>query len=67
MISDSMWGATLASAVEDESENTPVHVAARDGNREAVSVLLKLKVQVNAPNKHGKTPIHLAAESGQHV
>ena len=66
MISDSGWGAKL-SAAKDENGNTPLHVAARDGNQKAVSVLLKLKVQVNARNEHGKSPIHVAAEHGQHV
>ena len=66
MISDSDWGVKL-SETTDESGNTPLHVAARDGNQGAVSVLLKLKVQANILNSCRKTPIHLAAEHGQYV
>ena len=65
MISDSVWGIKL-SETTDESGNTPLHVAACDGNQGAVSVFLKLiqKMQVKVANKQGKLPIHLAAESG---
>lgn len=68
MISDSVWGIKL-SETTDESGNTPLHVAARDGNQGAVSVFLKLiqKMQVKVANKQGKLPIHLAAESGHDV
>ena len=66
MISDSDWGVKL-SETTDESGNTPLHVAARDDNQGAVSVLLKLKVQANILNNCRKTPIHLAAEHGQYV
>ena len=66
MISDSVWGTKLGETT-DEIGNTPLHVAARDGNQGAVGMLLKLKVQTNILNKHGKAPIHLAAKSGQHV
>ena len=66
MISDSVWGVKL-SETTDESGNTPLHVAARDGNQGAVRVFLKLKVQANILNNYRKTPIHLAAEHGQHV
>ena len=66
MISDSVWGVKL-SETTDESGNTPLHVAARDGNQGAVRVFLKLKVQANILNNCRKTPIHLAAEHGQHV
>lgn len=66
MISDSVWGIKL-SETTDGSGNTPLHVAARDGNQGAVSVFLKLKVRANVVNNNSKTPIHLAAERGQHV
>ena len=66
MISDSVWGNKL-SETTDESGDTPLHVAARDGNQGAVSVFLKLKVRANIVNNNSKTPIHLAAERGQHV
>ena len=68
MISDSVWGVKL-SETTDESGNIPLHVAAHDGNQEAVDVLLKLiqKTQVKVSNKQGKLPIHLAAESGHYM
>lgn len=66
MISDSVWGVKL-SETADESGNTPLHVAARDGNQGAVRVFLTLKVQANILNNYRKAPIHLAAEHGQHV
>lgn len=68
MLSDSTWGTKL-SETTTKSGNTPLHVAACDGNQEAVSMLLKLiqKMQVKVTNKQGKLPIHLAAESGHHA
>ena len=66
MISDCDWGVKL-SETTDESGNTPLHIAARDGNQGAVRVFLKLKVQASIYNNCRKTPIHLAAEHGQYV
>ena len=68
MISDIEWGTKL-SETTDESGDTPLHIAARKNNQEAVSVLLRLiqKMQVKVANKQGKLPIHLAAERGHDV
>ena len=68
MISDSVWGTKL-SETTTKSGNTPLHVAAHDGNQEAVGVLLKLiqKTHVKVSNKQGKLPIHLAAENGHYT
>ena len=67
MISDSVWGIKLSETTDKSSGNSPLHVAARDGNQGAMSVFLKLKVRANIVNNNSKTPIHLAAETGQHV
>lgn len=40
---------------------TPLHVAAKRGNKEAVMQLLQAKAQVNAKNQDGMTPLHEAA------
>jgi len=50
----------------DENGNTPMHIAAYDGNLEAVNVLLPMKSMINVKNKDGKVPMHLAAEAGHH-
>lgn len=43
-----------------------MHIAAYDGNLEAVNVLLPMKSMINVKNKDGKVPMHLAAEAGHH-
>ena len=51
----------------DSVYNSPLHIAARNGHREEVKVLLAANVKVDARNDVGKTPLHLAAESGHHT
>ncbi|KAL8976460.1 MAG: hypothetical protein Q9205_007534, partial [Flavoplaca limonia] len=56
-------GADLTGAIDGK---TPIHVAARCGNVEAVRSLFKHGVSPNIKDKDGNTPIHLAAFRGQH-
>ena len=56
-------GAKLCSTA-DAAQNTPLHIAAREGKLDVVSILLCIGVQVDARNEVNKTPIHLAAENG---
>ncbi|KAL8894462.1 MAG: hypothetical protein Q9192_004298 [Flavoplaca navasiana] len=53
-------GADPTSFVDGE---TPIHVAARNGNVEAIRSLLKHGVSPNIRDEHGNTPIHRAAFS----
>jgi ankyrin repeat protein len=51
----------------DSSYNTPLHLAAENGNIEAVDVLLQIakkRIKVNAKNGVQKTPMLLAASRG---
>lgn len=51
----------------DSSYNTPLHLAASNGNQESVEELLKsamAAVKIDAKNELNKTPIHLAASKG---
>ncbi|OHT15586.1 fetal globin-inducing factor [Tritrichomonas foetus] len=46
--------------------NTPLHIAASEGNFEAIQILLDInEVNVNALNHFGQTPFNLAAENGK--
>jgi ankyrin repeat protein len=49
----------------DKHSQTPLHSAARLGNRDIVQLLIKFGADVNAKNIYGYTPVHLAANSGQ--
>jgi len=48
----------------DSSYNTPLHLAAENGNIEAVEVLLHKCIKLDAKNGAKKTPMLLAASNG---
>ena len=41
-----------------------MHIAAELGHEEVVDILLESNAFVNVRNKHGMTPLHLAARKG---
>jgi len=45
----------------DDNRRTPLHFAASNGHVNVVNALLAAKADVNATDKHGKTPLHEAA------
>ena len=53
----------------DEANNyrgkTPLHIAARNDQEAAISLLLSAKADVNATNSSGQTPLHYAAGRDQ--
>ena len=49
----------------NDEEETPLHVAAREGDTDTVRELLKHGTDVNARNDKGWTSLHLAAREGQ--
>lgn len=48
--------------MRDAEGDTPLHVAAREGQEAAVRELLAARAAVNAPGAGGCTPLHLAAQ-----
>lgn len=50
--------------VRDETESTPLHVAARSGSLDITQMLVASKADVNATNKSGQTPLQCAAMGG---
>lgn len=44
---------------------TPLHIAARDGKKEIVKLLLEKNVDSNVKNNQGHTPLHLAVYKGK--
>lgn len=48
----------------DQYRNTPLHLAARSGDTDAVAELLKSGAVVDARNDRGLTPLHFAAWYG---
>lgn len=45
---------------ENEDKNTPLHVAAGNGDEKIVDILLKNGANINPLNKDKNTPLHLA-------
>jgi ankyrin repeat protein len=45
---------------KDQAGETPLHVAAQEGNREAVTMLVQAGAKVNARDKKGYTPLKRA-------
>jgi ankyrin repeat protein len=50
--------------VRDETESTPLHMAARNGSADITRMLIASKADVNATNKSGQTPLQCAAMGG---
>ena len=46
---------------------SPLHVAANYNKRDVCKMLLYRKADINAQDKHGDTPLDLAAKRGSHV
>lgn len=75
MIKDQNWCSKLRHDT-DKDQNTPLHIAAREGNLAAVQMLLEQVFQsrdekyhlrhddMRLRNKDGKNPTHMAAERG---
>jgi hypothetical protein len=51
--------------VENDEQQTPLHVAAKSGSVACVKYLIRANANVGARDKDFKTPLHLAAEQGQ--
>ena len=49
---------------KDDSDNTPLHVAAVNGRRNVVSALCSAGAEVNVKNDTGDTPLHYSAYRG---
>lgn len=63
MLGHKSWCQTLCDTCTNRS-NTPLHIAAMQGNLNAVKVLVKHKAKTDAVNDVSKTAVHLAAETG---
>jgi len=44
-------------------KNTPLHYAAANGHQGVVEYLVNQKVDINAKNKDGNTPLEIASKS----
>ena len=61
-----LLAANASPFIQDHKGNTPAHIAAASGNKEALQALLEIEVEecarlVNQTNQEGKTPLHCAA------
>ena len=43
-------------------DETPLHLATRNGNPQMVALLMEHRANVHAKNNKGQTPLHLASE-----
>ena len=49
----------------DRYDNTPLHIAARNGYLNILSMLLEMKADVDNKNEDEQTPLHVAAAEGR--
>ena len=63
MLEQEEWCERLCNT-KDKNSNTPLHVAAMQGNQKSVQLLVNHKAKTDAINQEDKTPVHLAAEKG---
>ena len=66
LANNEIWGQALKCSTAD-NQNTPLHAAARQGNRLAVKVMLDEGFDARAKNEHSQSPMHLAAKEGHCV
>lgn len=52
---------------EDANRMQPLHLAVKEGNREATRILLEARASPNQPDKDGFTALHYAATTGDDV
>ena len=57
-------GANIEAREERGEKNTPLLIAAKNGNAEIVKVLLEKKANIEARNDAGDTPLFVAAKEG---
>jgi ankyrin repeat protein len=58
------YGAKIAPNVGPENPSTPLHLAARRGQKDLVAMMLRWNAPVNIRDYHNRTPLHIAAENG---
>lgn len=52
--------------MSDDCRNTALHIAAMQGNLNAVTLLVNHNAKTDVVNEDIRTPVHLAAEKGWH-
>eukprot|EP00944_MAST-04C_sp_MAST-4C-sp1_P006812 g6812.t1 len=52
----------IINSVDSKNGNYPLHIAAQNGHKEVVELLVKNGAKVNAQNGTGTTPLHMALE-----
>jgi ankyrin repeat protein len=50
---------------KDKHGNTPLHIAAQQGNLKVMQLLLDNNAVINKADKQGRTPLYVAAQNGQ--